>query len=101
MQTYLILSDFRQRKNKKGQTYGWHIVSVETPETKWGRDVVTSCYNETLEVSWGKIASHMKSIFQEATEADIKKLLGIRHPGITAEPEMESKQQPEKRQEPI
>ena len=30
MQTYLILSDFRQRKNKKGQTYGWHIAAVET-----------------------------------------------------------------------
>ena len=25
---------FRQRKNKKGQTYGWHIAAVETPPHK-------------------------------------------------------------------
>ena len=55
MQTYLILSDFHQRKNKKGQTYGWHIAAVETPKTKWGREFVTSAYTEDPMESWNKI----------------------------------------------
>ena len=29
MYTYRILSDFRQRKNKKGRLYGWHIAALE------------------------------------------------------------------------
>ena len=42
MQTYLIVSDFRQKRNRRGQSYGWHLGLIETPETKWGRAFVTS-----------------------------------------------------------
>ena len=34
MQTYLIISGFHQRKNRRGQEYGWHLSVYETPETK-------------------------------------------------------------------
>ena len=81
MQTYLILSDFRQRKNKKGQSYGWHIALVETPETKWGREFVTSAYSEDPKESWDKITGRMKQFFPEASNDAVKKILGIKYPG--------------------
>ena len=81
MQTYLILSDFRQRKNRKGQLYGWHIAAVETPETKWGRDFVTSDYTEDPKESWGKLEERVKQHFPNATDESIQKIFGIRWPG--------------------
>ena len=62
MQTYLIISDFRQRKNKSGQEYGWHLSVYETPETKWGRDFVASGYFADPKESWNRIAAHMRNL---------------------------------------
>ena len=81
MQTYLILSDFRQKKNKKGQTYGWHIAVVETPETKWGREFVTSAYTEDPMESWNRIVEFVREHFPSANDETIQKILGIRWPG--------------------
>ena len=86
MQTYLIVSAFRQRKNKKDQFYGWHLSVFETPETKWGRDEVASGYSEDPSESWKKIVSRMKTHFPEAEEEQIRKLLGIKYPGETVKP---------------
>ena len=79
MQTYLILSDFRQKKNRKGQSYGWHIAAVETPETKWGRAFVTSGYSEDPGESWQKIVKRARSFCPEAGDKEIRKILGIVH----------------------
>ena len=92
MQTYLIISSFRQRKNKKGESYGWHLGVASTPETKWGREFVTDSYSEDPRVSWEKIAARMKKHFPEAADDQIRKLLGINYPGETAKPEKEKKQ---------
>ena len=81
MQTYLILSDFRQRKNKKGQTYGWHIAAVETPETKWGREFVTSAYTEDPMECWNRMVERVREHFPSATDETIQRILGIRWPG--------------------
>ena len=79
MQTYLIMGDFRQKTNKKGVAYGWHIAVMETPETKWGRAYVTSGYKDDPAKSWEKINERMKQCFPEAADAQINKLLGIRY----------------------
>ena len=84
MQTYLIMSRFAQKKNKKGESYGWHIAALESPETKWGRDFVTSSYSEDPKESWEKIKTRIKEHFPEITDADITKILGIRYPGESA-----------------
>ena len=91
MQTYLIISDFRQRKNKNGQEYGWHLSVYETPETKWGRDFVASGYSADPMESWKTITAHMKKLYPEATESQAWRLLGIRWPGETAAPKKEPK----------
>ena len=36
MQMYLSVLDFKQRKNKKGECYGWPIAIYTTPEHMWG-----------------------------------------------------------------
>ena len=89
MQTYLIMCDFRQRRNKKGASYGWNLAVLETPETKWGYEFVTSAYEENPERSWQRINEQVKKFFPEAEERACNKVLGITHPG---EPKVQSEQ---------
>ena len=84
MQTYLIVSDFRQRKNKNGEEFGWHIGVMKMPETKWGYDFISSQYNEEPSDSWQKIVAQIRSFFPQADEQQIQKTLGIKYPGVAA-----------------
>ena len=77
MKTYLCLRDFRQRKNKKGQPYGWPVAIYSMPEHLWGYDHVCSAYNEEPQESGNKIYEHMKDIYPVATDKDIKKVVGV------------------------
>ena len=63
MKTYLCVKDFRQRKNKKGQAYGWPVAVYAKPEALWGYDFVTSRYNETPEESGKAIEKRIKKMF--------------------------------------
>ena len=76
MQTYLCVRDFRQRKNKKGEAYGWPVAVYCTPEHLWGRDHVTSAYTESAASSGEKIAAHMREIYQIATRQQVHRLVG-------------------------
>ena len=80
MQTYLLMSGFRQKRNKRGEGYGWRLAVLETPETKWGYDFVSSGYQEKPECSWDKIWKRVLQFFPEADERDIQQILGIRYP---------------------
>jgi len=77
MQTFLIVSDFRQRRNKYGIGYGWHVAALMTPETKWGYDRVNGCGRKPEE-SWKRIREQMKRIYPDAQESEIQKTVGIR-----------------------
>ena len=76
MQTYLCVRDFRQRKNKKGEAYGWPVAVYCTPEHLWGRDHVTSAYAESAASSGEKIAAHMREIYPIATRQQVHRLVG-------------------------
>lgn len=78
MQTYLIVTAFRQRQNRKGENYGWHMAVMGTPETKWGYDFVSSRYGEEPSASWERITAQMRRFFPDAEESRIQKVLGIR-----------------------
>jgi hypothetical protein len=75
MKTYLCLRDFRQRKNKQGESYGWAIAVYSTPEHLWGYDYVTSAYSETPSESAKRIAEHMRERYPIATENQLRKVL--------------------------
>ncbi|MBQ9210102.1 MAG: hypothetical protein IJ153_00235 [Clostridia bacterium] len=77
MKSFLIISDFRQKRNKRGEEYGWHVAEMMTPETKWGYDLVNSC-DEAPEQSLDKMISQIKKHFPLARDTDLRKLLGHR-----------------------
>ncbi len=84
MQTYLLMGDFRQKRNKRGEGYGWHLATLKTPETKWGYEFVGSRYTEKPGDSWLTIAARTRQYFPEAKEEDIRKMLAVRYPTGTS-----------------
>lgn len=64
MRTYLITMGFTQKRNKKGQPYGWHLATLGTPETKWGYDFVTSAYSMSPQNCWETIRGHMLKLYE-------------------------------------
>lgn len=72
MQTYLIIRDFRKRRNKKGMEYGMAVSVYMTPEELWGYDLVTSAYKETPEISGERIFRHIQEQYPDVTEKQIK-----------------------------
>lgn len=81
MKLYLCMRDFRQRRNKRGEYYGWAIAVYSTPEHLWGYDHVTSAYKEDPVESWKRIVERMNDFFPTATEAQIRRALGISKAG--------------------
>lgn len=76
MKTFLIMSDFRQKRNRQGIEYGWHVAELMTPETKWGYEAVNSLA-EAPEASWERIRQRMLDCFPGTDEKKIRKVLGI------------------------
>ena len=99
MQTYLVISGFRQRKNKRGEEYGWRLAVYETPETKWGQAYVTSSYSEDPGKSGERIFAQIKKYYPDSDDASIRKMLGIKWPGESIGPvkKKESKKPERKR----
>ena len=78
MKSFLIMSDFRQRRNRRGEEYGWHVAELMTPETKWGYDAVNAC-NEKPAESWLRISEQIRKFRPMTGDAEIRKVLGIRY----------------------
>ena len=76
MQTYLVITDFVRRKNKKGDEYGMAVSIMLCPEAVWGRDLVTKAYGESPVESWQRLFDHVKEMYEEADDSAIIKLIG-------------------------
>lgn len=74
--TYLVVRDFRQRKNKKGELYGWPIAIYSKPEAIWGRELVASQYSEDPSQSGEAIAKHIMDVYPIATTKQINRIIG-------------------------
>ena len=77
MKSFLLMSEFRQKRNKKGIEYGWHVAEITTPETKWGWNDVNSV-SESPEESWQRIRQQIRKCFPNADEQSLRSILGIR-----------------------
>ena len=77
MHTYLCVRDFRQKKNKKGQEYGWAVAVYSTPEHIFGYKTVTAAYDEAPMQSGRRIADHIMDIYPIANAKQIKKVIQI------------------------
>ena len=75
MKTYLIISDFRRKRNKKGQEYGWPVSVYTKPETLWGYESISSAYKKSPGESKNRIFSHIKALYPEATDKQLEKVL--------------------------
>lgn len=78
MQMYLCVRDFRQRKNKKGEEYGWPLAVYAIPEHLWGYDYVTSAYKEDPDDSARRIANHIMDVYPISTDRQIKNVIGLK-----------------------
>jgi len=76
MQTYLVISDFKRRQNKRGDEYGMAVSIMLTPESIWGYDKVTSAYSQKPKESWNRIFEYVKDMYPEAEDTDIIRLIG-------------------------
>ena len=77
MRSFLIMSGFRQKRNRRGEGYGWLVAEMATPETKWGYDAVNSL-REKPEKSWERIRDQIRKHYSKAGDREIRKVLGIR-----------------------
>lgn len=77
MQMYLCMRDFRQKKNKAGESYGWPIAVYAKPEQLWGYEYATSAYGETPQASANRVLQYMQEIYPIATRTQIRKVLGV------------------------
>ena len=76
MQTYLVIRDFRRRRNKAGAPYGWPVALYTAPESLWGAELLSSAYGEEPEQSRLAILRHLVGQFPEAGEAALRRALG-------------------------
>ena len=75
MQTYLCVKDFRQKRNKTGKAYGWSIAVYTKPEQLWGYDYISRGYGEEPAVSYQRMAEHLKKLFPESGQEQIRKIV--------------------------
>ena len=76
MHTYLLIRDFRQRLNKKGQPYGWPIAVYTTPEKLWGYEHIASAYAAEPERSRAEVFRQIQRHFPAAAEEKLRAVLG-------------------------
>ena len=76
MQIYLVMIDFRRRRNKKGEEYCMPVSILLPPEAVWGYKKVASAYKEKPEDSGERIRQHITKLYPEAYEKAVKAITG-------------------------
>jgi len=74
MGCYIVTEDFVYPTDKLGREYGWGWSLLTTPETLFGRE---ACHCErTPQESYLRLIEHFKTLLPEATDKQIKRLIG-------------------------
>lgn len=74
-ESYLCVCDFRQRINKQGLPYGWHVSVFSTPESVWGQEFVTGRYNSSAESCRSEMLKNALHFFPDADASALNRLL--------------------------
>jgi len=74
MGCYMVTEDFVYPTDKHGREYGWGWSLLTTPETLFGREAYLSLYSP--EKSYARLTAHLKKILPQATDKQIRKLVG-------------------------
>ena len=73
MATYVCIADFEYNYTRSGERYGWGLARYCTPEAMYG-DGITHC-DRTPEESRQRIINHLQSLFPQATQRQLEKLI--------------------------
>ena len=76
MRTFIITSNFEYEVDRYGKAYGWGVARYATPEDYFGIDYMETIYTRTPEESFSRIYEHLRGLFPEAGEKEIRKLIG-------------------------
>ena len=76
MSGYLLIRDFRRRRNKRGQPYGWPVSVYTTPEALWGYAQISSAYATDPARSKELIFQQISRHFPAADEQSLCAALG-------------------------
>ncbi len=74
-QCYVIISDFVFTRDKSGHLRGWGAAEYSTPEKTMGTYFTENVYKRSPEESYHRLVDFLCSLFPNASEKDIKKLL--------------------------
>lgn len=75
MMLYLSVKEFRQKKNKAGEGYGWNIAIYSTPEQMWGSELLTKAYGESAAVSKERLVNHVREMYPDVTDKQLKSVI--------------------------
>lgn len=76
MMTYLVVKEFQQKKNKKGERYGWPIAMYAAPETIFGEELVTARYSEPAAESAKAIIRQLVELYHVPDPDAVRRVLG-------------------------
>ena len=76
MNLYLVITDFRRRRNKSGREYGMSVSVMLPPEAIWGYDTVTAAYREPPHTSWKRIVERVQEVFPSSSMEDLIQVIG-------------------------
>ncbi len=74
-QCYVLISDFKYKRDRQGRQYGWGVAEYSTPEKFLGEAFTERVYRRTPEEAYAKVLDHLRKLLPEAEEAAIRKIL--------------------------
>ena len=75
---YVLISDFVYDKDKNGKPYGWGVGEYSTPEKYFGPSFRKHVYGKKPAESYEILFSHLRSLFSNASDKSINKILSIK-----------------------
>ena len=76
METYLVISGFRRRENRRGKAYGMPVSILLPPESIWGYDMVTAAYDQEPKASWKRLLDRVQKLYPHADREAVIRLIG-------------------------
>lgn len=75
-QLYVVISDFRPKKNKYGFDYGWDVSIYARPEAIWGEPFVMDSYRETPSRAYTEIREWVQTLYPGTNDEQLNALIG-------------------------
>lgn len=73
---YVVISDFRQKKNKFGFDYGWDVSVYARPEEIWGEALISEAYRLSPARAGSEIREIMQDLYPGFTDVQFSALIG-------------------------